>query len=109
MSARELKVQRLGADQAAIAVIGDHDAYSAEQIARTVRALLDEGLDVEIDLRRATFVDSTTVSALIEAQRFAREEGRRFAVVIGASTGWAVRRLFELTQLDSFLSVATER
>jgi len=28
--------------------------------------------------------------------------------VIGETTGWAVRRLFELTQLESLLSVSSE-
>jgi anti-anti-sigma factor len=106
MSARELTVQRLGTDEAAVLLVGDHDAYSAEQVGRTVRALLDEGLDVKIDLREATFIDSATVSALIEAHRWAEQSERGFSVVIGESTGWAVRRLFELTQLESLLSVS---
>ena len=106
MSARELTVQRLGNDEAAVLLVGDHDAYSADQVARTVRALLDEGLDVKIDLSEATFVDSATVGALLEAHRWARESDLGFSVVIGESTGWAVRRLFELTQLESLLSVS---
>jgi anti-anti-sigma factor len=106
MSARELTVQRLGNDEAAVLLVGDHDSYSAEQVARTVRALLEEGLDVTIDLSAATFVDSATVGALLEAHRLAREFEREFSVVIGDSTGWAVRRLFELTQLESLLRVS---
>jgi anti-anti-sigma factor len=109
MSARELKVHRLANDRAAVALIGDHDAYSADQVTRTVRALLEDGFDVEIDLREATFVDSATVGALIEAQRWATESDREFSVVIGEKTGWAVRRLFELAHLDAFLTISSER
>jgi len=49
-----------------------------------------------------------TIGALIEAHRYARERDRRLTVTIGESTGWAVRRLFELTQLDSLLTVLAE-
>ena len=108
MSARELKVNRLGNDFAAVSLVGDHDSYSADQIARTVHTLLAEQRNVEIDLREATFLDSVTVGALIEAHRWARESGRGFSVVIGETTGWAVRRLFELTQLDSLLTVSSK-
>src|ERR671935_2146392 len=102
MSARDLIVQRLDNERAVVSLIGDHDSFSADRIEREVRALLDEGFDVQIDLREATFVDSATVGALIEAHRYARESGRGFMVVMGETTGWAVRRLFELTQLVSF-------
>jgi anti-sigma B factor antagonist len=106
MSARDLIIQRLENDVAVVSLVGDHDTFSADRVAREVHALLDEGFDVQIDLREATFVDSTTVGALIEAHRHALELGRRFMVVIGDTTGWAVRRLFELTQLDSYLTLS---
>jgi anti-anti-sigma factor len=108
MSTRDLIVKRVGTDQAVVSLIGDHDSYSATRVQKELHALLDEGYDVEIDLREATFVDSMTVGALLEAQRRAKESGRRFSVVIGKTTGWAVRRLFELTQLDSYLAGLSE-
>src|SRR5712691_11578173 len=89
MSANELKFHRLANERAVVSLTGDHDSYSAERITSGVRALLDEGYDVEIDLRQATFVDSVTVAALIEAHRYAREKGSSLSVVIGESTGWA--------------------
>ena len=108
MSVRDLIIQRPETDRAVVSLIGDHDSFSADRVAREVRALLDEGFDVQIDLRDATFVDSTTVGVLIEAHRYARASGRGFTVVIGETTGWAVRRLFELTQLDSFLTLSAD-
>jgi|SRR5919204_4014498 anti-sigma B factor antagonist len=108
MSVRDLIVQRLENDCAIVSLVGDHDSFSADRIGREVLALLDEGYDVRIDLREATFVDSTTVGALIEAHRYARGSGRRFMVVMGETTGWAVRRLFELTQLESLLTLSAD-
>ncbi len=104
MSARDLIIKRQENERAVVSLVGEHDSFSADRLAREVRALLDEGFDVEVDLREATFVDSTTVGVLIEAHRQAKETGRRLGVVIGPTTGWAVRRLFELTQLDSYLA-----
>jgi anti-sigma B factor antagonist len=108
LSARELKVERLESAQAVVSLIGDHDTYSAHRIESEVCTLLEEGFDVEIDLLAATFIDSTVVGTLIEASRLARELHRRFSVVIGETTGWAVRRLFELTQLESYLGVSRD-
>ena len=108
MDANSLKFRRIDTDRARVSLAGEHDQYSAERIARCIRDLLDEGYDVQVDLKKATFVDSTTVAVLIEAHRYAKEHGRRLAVVIGETTGWAVRRLFELTYLDSVLTVLSD-
>jgi anti-anti-sigma factor len=108
MSARDFIVQRRKNGLAVISLVGDHDSFSATRVQRELHGLLDEGFDVEVDLRESTFVDSMTVGALLEAQRRAQESGRRFSVVIGETTGWAVRRLFELTQMDSYLAGLSE-
>jgi anti-anti-sigma factor len=109
MSATELTLHRLPDDRAVVLLAGEHDGYSAVRIAREIHTLLEEGRDVEIDLRNATFVDSTTTATLIEAHRYAAERGHRLTILIGESTGWPVRRLFELTQLDSLLTIVAER
>jgi anti-anti-sigma factor len=108
MSPSKLKSHHLSHERAVVTLVGEHDGYSAGRLAREIHALLEEGCDVEIDLRKATFLDSTTVSTLIEAHRYAKKRGGRLTVAIGESTGWAVRRLFELTQLDSLLTVLAE-
>ena len=109
MTPKKLKFHRLDDHHAVVLLRGDHDSYSAEQVARRVRRFVDEGCDVEVDLREATFIDSTTVAALIDAHRYASENDRRLSVLIGESTGWAVQRLFELTRLDSLLTVLSDR
>jgi anti-anti-sigma factor len=108
MNANELKLRRLPNDRAVVTLAGEHDGYSAVRIAKGIHSFLEEGRDVEVDLRNAAFLDSTTVATLIEAHRYAVECGHRFTISIGESTGWPVRRLFELTQLDSLLTVVAE-
>jgi anti-sigma B factor antagonist len=109
MSTSELTLQRLPDNRAVVVLSGEHDGYSAVRIAKEIHALLEDDRDVEIDLRNATFVDSTTIATLIEAHRYAAERGHRLTVSIGETTGWPVRRLFELTRLDSLLTVVAER
>jgi anti-anti-sigma factor len=109
VSTTELTLRRLPDDRAVVTLAGEHDGYSAVRIAKEIHMLLEESRDVEVDLRNAAFVDSTTIATLIEAHRYAAERGRRLTISIGESTGWPVRRLFELTQLDSLLTVVAER
>jgi anti-anti-sigma factor len=86
-------------------LVGEHDEYSARKIEATIDAELAEGRRVVVDLRRATFLDSTVVSHLLVAQRVAADVDSGFAVVLGKSTGWPVRTIFEVTRLQEVLPV----
>ena len=93
-------------DRAVVALEGEHEAYTADKLARQLRALLDEGVGVTIDLGAATFIDSTVVGVLIAAQRRARAHGLEFALRLGEQTGWSVRRLLEITSSAAQFEVA---
>jgi anti-anti-sigma factor len=86
-------------------LVGEHDEYSARKIEATIESELAGGRWVVIDLRRATFLDSTVVSHLLVAQRAAEDLRSGFAVVLGSSTGWPVRTIFEVTGLQDVLPV----
>jgi anti-anti-sigma factor len=92
-------------DQATIALVGEHEAYSADKLARSLTGLIDEGVSPTVDLRRATFVDSTLIGVLIAASRRAEAAGLQFRVRLGEETGWAVRRLLDITGLAAPLDV----
>jgi anti-sigma B factor antagonist len=92
-------------DRAVVALSGEHEAYTAEKLARHVSGLLAEGIAVTIDLRQATFIDSTVVGVLIAAHRRATEAELGFALLIGDETGWPVRRLLEVSGLGTELDV----
>ncbi|HEY6961820.1 MAG TPA: STAS domain-containing protein [Gaiellaceae bacterium] len=92
-------------DRAVVTLRGEHEAYTADKLARQLTALLEEGLPVSIDLRDATFIDSTVVGVLIAARRRADERGLAFEMVLGRSTGWPVRRMLEITGLEEQLHV----
>jgi anti-sigma B factor antagonist len=104
MTAQSISVN-VTQDRAVVILSGEHEAYTADKIARHVSALLAEGLDVTIDLRRATFIDSTVVGVLIAAHRLANDTGIQFRLLVGGDTGWPVRRLLEVTGLGTDLDV----
>ena len=87
-------------DRATVALRGEHEAYTADKLARQITALLEEGVGVTVDLTEASFIDSTVVGVLIAAQRRARERGLELELLLGSDTGWPVRRMLEVTGLE---------
>jgi anti-anti-sigma factor len=60
---------------------------------------------IVIDLSGLTFMDSSGLRALVTADDRAHTAGRRLAIVPGPP---AVRRVFEITQLDSKLDLVED-
>ena len=89
------------ADRARVALEGEHEAFTADKLARQLSALLTEGVGVTIDLRRTSFIDSTVTGVLIAARQRADAEGLSFVLELGDETGWPVRRLLEVTGLET--------
>jgi anti-anti-sigma factor len=101
----DVVVQRGDDDLAIIELRGEHDDYTAPRFVLALSELLGSGLHVVVDLRESVFLDSTIVAALIRARDDAAAVARGFAVVLAESSGWSVRRLFEVTQMNSVLPV----
>jgi anti-anti-sigma factor len=92
-------------DVAVIGLHGEHDEFSAPKLSRAILDALGTGASVVIDLTDATFLDSTTVSALLRGRNAAAQRGLDFSVVLDHQAGWSVRHLFELTRLADVLPV----
>ena len=92
-------------DRAVVALKGEHEAYTADKLARHLSALVTERIDVTVDLRRALFIDSTVVGVLMAANKRAQEAGLDFRIMVGDETGWPVRRLLEVTGLGTQLDI----
>src|SRR5437879_4467859 len=56
-------------DRATVQLAGEHEAYTADKLAKHISALLDEGVPMTIDLRQAAFIDSSVVGVLLAANR----------------------------------------
>jgi anti-sigma B factor antagonist len=92
-------------DHAVITVSGEHEAYSADKLAKQLSALIAEDVGLTIDLRQATFIDSTVVGVLIAAHRRATDSRLPFRLLVGGETGWPVRRMIEITGLAERLEI----
>lgn len=92
-------------DHAVVRLTGEHEALTAGRLAVELEDLLERGYVVTVDLSEAAFVDSTVIGALLGAHRAAREVEQDLELLLGPETGWAVRRLLELTGLDSVFAI----
>jgi len=90
---------------AVVALVGEHDTYSAERLENELTVLLDDRLRVVVDLRDATFIDSTTLSALLGARHRAEESGLGFALLMREKEYTQVHQILDLTGLGSAFSI----
>ncbi len=84
--------------RADVVLRGELDLSTADKVDREVRRA--EGIAIELlvlDLSRLTFLDSTGLRLIVEADQRARESDRRLVVVKGPA---AVQRVFSITKLD---------
>ena len=94
-------------DQVVVEFGGECDAATLEELNEALRDVLAERpMDVVVDLRQVTLVDSLTLGALTAAAKQVRTRGGSFRVV-GAVAPDA-RRAFEITGLDSYLLVPND-
>ena len=94
---------------AIVGLQGEHELYSATKLQRRLRELIGKDVGIVVDLSRATFLDSSIVSVLIQTRDEARAAGTPFSIVIDNSTGESVRRMFEVTGLSSILPIVGSR
>jgi anti-sigma B factor antagonist len=90
---------------AVVALVGEHDAYSAERLEGELTALLDGGRRIVVDLRDTEFIDSTTLGALLAARRDAAAAQLGFTLVLPQSDYTQVIQLLDLTRLRSTFAI----
>jgi anti-anti-sigma factor len=84
-----------------VRLVGEHDLSTQDQIGAAIETAIQDDHDVVADLRSASFIDSSTLQALVAGSRKATDAGKRLTLVIGEER--AVVQVFELTGLlDSF-------
>jgi anti-anti-sigma factor len=90
---------------AVVALVGEHDAYSAERLESELTALLDQGLRIVVDLRDAEFIDSTTLSVLLGARLRAEQSALGFALLLPDRQYTHVHQILELTGLGRAFAI----
>ena len=99
----EVTVQR-DDELATVVVSGELDLATVPQLSATV-AEHDDARLLVLDLTAVTFIDSTGVRVLIEADRACARSGSRLVVLAGDGP---VRRVLDLCNLDGLLAVVTD-
>lgn len=92
---------------AVVALVGEHDAYSAERLEGELAVLLDGGRRIVVDLRDTEFIDSTTLAVLLAARRRAEQATLGFTLVLPDGGYTQVNQLLELTGLGSSFAIYT--
>jgi anti-anti-sigma factor len=105
----DIDVDRRVPGVAIVALVGEHETYSAPAVERELQDALSAGNAVIVDLTRTEFLDSSLVSVLLRAREDAQGAGTRFALVVDDTTGWAVRQLLEMTGLTEVFPIASSR
>src|SRR5438046_9528359 len=82
---------------AVVALVGEHDTYSAARLEGELSVLIDEGMRVVVDLRETEFIDSTTLATLLAARRGAEQAELGFAFVLTKRNYQAANPLHALT------------
>jgi anti-anti-sigma factor len=94
---------------AILVLTGEHDGFTTYRIEQELARLHDAGMPIVVDLLQASFVDSSTLSALLTAQRHAEEASLGFALAFDDATSLQVHRIFSTTGLASSFVVARTR
>ena len=89
-------------DATVVAPVGEVDLVTVHEVRENVRAAAGESPRVVLDLRQVTFMDSSGLRLLVEAQQLAEQDGFAFAVVRGPAS---LERLFQITGLDGRLEL----
>ena len=84
---------------------GEWDVATRERLHHALHGIGNEH-DVVVDLRQASFFDSTALAELIALYKRLTGSGRRLEALVGDGN---MRRLLQLTSLDALLGVSPER
>jgi anti-sigma B factor antagonist len=95
--------RRIDGNVHVVAVSGEVDLFTAPEFKQRVMAPIAAGIDrVVVDLTETTFIDSSSLGALIGAHRRLRQRGGRLVV---ACESEAILKTFRITGLDGVFTV----
>lgn len=86
-----------------IEIDGETDLSNAPRFREVVDGLLEAGSAVVVDLSATTFVDSSILATLLDAGRRTQARGAGFAVSMPDDTDPAIRRVIDVTGLETAL------
>ncbi|MCT2534967.1 anti-sigma factor antagonist [Aquibacillus koreensis] len=99
-----LEVEIVEQDSTAIVLLaGEIDAYTAPKLKEALLPLAkQQGLLIEVNLEKVNYMDSTGLGVFISALKATKESGSELKLV---QLQDRVKRLFEITALDSIITI----
>jgi anti-sigma B factor antagonist len=95
--------RQVGGDTHVVAVRGEVDLFTAPEFKQRVMAPIASGVEhVIVDLTETTFIDSSSLGALIGAHRRLKSRGGRLVVACDSD---AIVKTFRITGLDSVFTL----
>ena len=93
-------------DRTHVALRGELDLSTVEKVERELTRVEKAGASfVLLDLSELTFLDSTGLRLIVNADQRARESDRRLTIVKGPAP---VQRVFSITKLDERLDMVND-
>ncbi len=87
-----------------VSVTGELDVHTATELELALREMISNGQhDVVVDLRGLGFLDSTGLSVLVKALKWAKEAGGGLRVVAADDK---ISKVFTITGLDQAMSLS---
>jgi anti-anti-sigma factor len=104
----QLLLHRAGGDALVLALRGEVDMATAGMVKQAAtKAITDDGYRrLVLDLSQVSFMDSSGLHAIVDAQRAMQAAGGQVKVVNGSPS---LARIFELTGLNRLLTVVPDR
>jgi anti-sigma B factor antagonist len=97
----ETYVSRLG-DETVVSLCGELDCSNSTALNEELSGLIDSGAtDLVIDLQRLAFIDSTGLSAILQANKKLEGKGK----LVLRQPAALVRQIFEVTGLTGALNI----
>jgi len=103
----EHRVQRPQDGAVVVELLGEHDLAIRDQTDKLLAELVDAHNLVVVDVSEASYIDSSILASLVRAHRRAEERGSKLRVQLGSAA--IVQKLFELSDLTSYLEVVHDR
>jgi anti-anti-sigma factor len=88
-------------DEYVMRLFGDFDITGFKQVDEELRGIQSDGRPtVTLDLRGLTFIDSSGIRAILQADARERARGKRLRLIAGPDR---VHKVFQITRLDDQL------
>jgi anti-anti-sigma regulatory factor len=101
-------VDRVGASTWTVALHGEHDLTSTDQLRVELDAIFAQGTSVVVDFSDATFIDTAVVRELMYANQRVDHDPNEYLVIVAPRGGFP-RRVLDLLDIDRLVQIFPSR